>query len=143
MCASSTLIRSADPAILNNYMATPEDRAIAVAGVNKVRDIVAGPAFAPFSPQEILPTATVGTEDEILAYARRTASSVFHPVGTCAMGPGPMAVADERLSVRGVEGLRVVDASIMPTIPSGNTNAPVIMIAEKGAAMILEDRRGR
>lgn len=131
------------PAIVNNFMATPEDRQIAIAGINRVRRIVAQPALAPFAPQEIAPTGAVATDEEILAYARRAASSVFHPVGTCRMGQGDGAVVDERLRVRGIEGLRVVDASVMPTITSGNTNAPVIMIAEKGADMIREDRRAR
>lgn len=131
------------PAIVNNFLSTPEDRQIAIAGINRVRQIISQPALEKFAPQEIAPTGTVSSDEEILAYARRTASSVFHPVGTCRMGPGEDAVVDERLRVRGVEGLRVVDASIMPTITSGNTNAPVIMIAEKGAEMILEDRRAR
>jgi choline dehydrogenase len=134
---------SARPSILNNFMATPEDRQIAVAGINKVRQIVLQPAFARFAPQEIMPTASVASEEEILAFARRTASSVFHPVGSCRMGQDAMAVTDDRLRVRGTEALRVVDASIMPTITSGNTNAPVFMIAEKAAEMILEDRRRR
>lgn len=129
------------PAIINNFMSTPEDRQIAIAGVNKVRQIVEQRALAQFSPQEIAPTAKVGNDAEILAYARRTASTVFHPVGTCRMGQGKDAVVDERLRVRGLDGLRVVDASIMPTITSGNTNAPTIMIAEKGGDMILSDRR--
>jgi choline dehydrogenase len=140
-------IVSADPAvrpkILNNFLATPEDAAIALRGVRKVREIVSRRALAPFTPDEIAPTAAVSTDDEILDYARRTASSVFHPVGTCRMGQGNDAVTDDRLRVHGVDGLRIVDASIMPTIPSGNTNAPVIMIAEKGADMILADRRQR
>ena len=133
----------ARPAIINNFMSTPEDRQIAIAGVNKVRQIVAQRALAQFSPQEIAPTAKVANDAEILAYARRTASSVFHPVGTCRMGQGEDAVVDERLRVRGIDGLRVVDASIMPTITSGNTNAAAIMIAEKGGDMILSDRRAR
>jgi choline dehydrogenase len=131
------------PGILNNFLGTSEDAAIAIAGVRKVRALIATRAFAPYAPAEIAPTGSVATDDDILAYARRTASSVFHPVGTCAMGPGPDAVTDDRLRVRGIDGLRVVDASIMPAITSGNTNAPVIMIAEKGADMIMEDRRAR
>lgn len=138
-------ITSADPsehpAVLNNFMATEEDRHIAIAGMKQVREIVSRPSFARFRPEEIAPTSAVASEDEILAYARRTASSVFHPVGTCAMGQGKMAVTDERLRVRGLTGLRVADASIMPAITSGNTNAPVIMIAEKAADMILQDAR--
>jgi choline dehydrogenase len=132
---------TARPGILNNFLGTPEDAAIAVTGIRKVRELLAQRAFAPHQPQEIAPTSAIASDEEILAYARRTASSVFHPVGTCAMGPGPDAVTDDRLRVRGIGGLRVIDASIMPTITSGNTNAPVIMIAEKGAEMILEDAR--
>lgn len=131
----------AAPSILNNYMATLEDRRIAAAGIRKVREIVSRPAMAPFTPEEIAPTGKVTEEDDLLDYARRTISSVFHPVGTCMMGEGKMAVTDKRLKVHGVEGLRVADASIMPSITSGNTNAPVIMIAEKAADMILEDAR--
>jgi choline dehydrogenase len=138
-------IISADPAarpsILNNFLATLEDAAVAVAGVRKVRELTATHAFEPYAPEEIAPTAAVASDEDILAYARRTASSVFHPVGTCAMGPD--GVTDDRLRVRGIGRLRVVDASIMPAITSGNTNAPVIMIAEKGADMIIEDRRAR
>lgn len=138
-------IRSADaatpPAILNNFMATPEDRQIAVEGLRAVRRIMSGRAVARFSPEEIQPTAAVETEDEIAAFARANASTVFHPVGTCMMGRGEMSVVDERLRLRGIERLRVVDASIMPTLTSGNTNAPTFMIAEKGADMIKADRK--
>jgi len=133
----------ARPAIVNNFMGTEEDRQIAIAGVKMVRRIFAQQALARFSPEEIAPTAKVATDAEILAYARQTASTVFHPVGTCRMGQGDDAVVDERLRVRGLEALRVVDASIMPAITSGNTNAPVIMIAEKGSDMILSDARAR
>jgi choline dehydrogenase len=132
---------AARPAILNNFMGTEEDRRIAVSGMRTVRRIVSQPAFGPFEAEEILPTVKVDTDEELLAYARRTAGSVFHPVGTCRMGRDSMAVTDERLRVRGIEGLRVVDASIMPTVTSGNTNGPVIMIAEKGADMIRQDRK--
>lgn len=130
------------PAILNSFLSTIEDQQIAVAGIKKVRQIFSQPAMAPYSPEEITPTDTASTDDEILGYARRAASSVFHPVGTCRMGSDEYAVTDERLRVRGIEGLRVVDASIMPTITSGNTNAPVIMIAEKAADMIIADSGG-
>jgi choline dehydrogenase len=129
------------PEILNNFLATEEDRRIAVAGMRIVRRIVGQPAFGPFVPEEMMPSEAVASDEELLAYARRTLGSVFHPVGTCRMGPDPMAVTDERLRVRGIQGLRVVDASVMPTVTSGNTNGPVIMIAEKGADMIRQDAR--
>ena len=88
-----------------------------------------------------MPGAKVQSDEEILAYARQTVITVFHQSGTCKMGPDPMAVVDEQLNVRGVAGLRVVDASVMPNVVSGNTNAPTMMIAEKGADMILSDAR--
>lgn len=138
-------IKSADaavpPAIVNNFLGTEEDRRIPMEGLKLVRRIAASKAFARFAPDEIQPTAKVQSEDEVLAFARANASTVFHPVGTCMMGRSEMSVVDERLRVRGVEKLRVVDASIMPTITSGNTNAPTFMIAEKGADMIRADRR--
>jgi len=131
---------TARPAILHNYLATEEDQRIALSGMRIVRRILSQPAFQPHEPEEIMPTARVASDEELLDYARNNIGSVFHPVGTCRMGQDTMAVTDERLRVRGFEGLRIVDASVMPTITSGNTNAPVIMIAEKGAEMIRQDR---
>ncbi|WP_159585661.1 GMC family oxidoreductase [Chelativorans xinjiangense] len=127
----------APPAILNNFLAADYDCEIAVRSVEFVRRIVGAPAMACFEPEEIAPGTRLRTRDEILDYARQTISTTFHPVGTCKMGPGPEAVVDARLRVHGIAGLRVVDASIMPTIPSGNTCAPVVMIAERAAGMIL------
>jgi choline dehydrogenase len=102
------------------------------------------PALAPYRPKEYLPGPQYQTDDELAAAAGIVGTTIFHPVGTCKMGRAddPSAVVDERLRVRGISGLRVVDASIMPTITSGNTNAPTVMIAEKGAEMIRSDRRG-
>ena len=94
-----------------------------------------------FSPVEFSPGPAFATDEQILAGISRIAATIFHPVGTCKMGSGPDAVVDARLRVHGLDGLRVIDASIMPTIISGNTNAAAIMIAEKGADMIRDDRR--
>lgn len=123
---------------------TEADRDVAVASLRWARRIMGQPALAAYAPEAFRPGAEVDTDQGLLAAAKALATTIFHPVGTAAMGlaDDPMAVLDERLRVRGLEGLRVVDASVMPAITSGNTNAPTVMIAEKGAAMILEDRRG-
>jgi choline dehydrogenase len=131
----------AHPAMLHNFLATPDAARVAVDAVRLTRKIVKGRAMARFEPEEFMPGAQCQSDDEILAYARATVSTVFHPVGTCKMGQDTMAVVDERLRVRGFEGLRVVDASIMPVLVSGNTNAPTMMIAEKASDMIRADRR--
>jgi choline dehydrogenase len=131
---------SEPPLILHNYLATVHDQEVAIRAVELVRRIVAQPSMQSFRPQELSPPPGVDTAAEILDFARRTVTTVFHPVGTCAMGHGPQAVVDERLRVRGVARLRIADASIMPTIPSGNTCAPTIMIGEKAADMIRADR---
>ncbi|MGZ5827075.1 MAG: GMC family oxidoreductase [Xanthobacteraceae bacterium] len=130
----------ANPSILYNYLATPDDQRVAVDSIKLTRKIVGAPALAKFSPVEFTPGAEARTDDELLEVARNTAGTVYHPVGTCKMGQDGMAVVDERLRVRGIAGLRVVDASIMPNLVSGNTNAPTIMIAEKAADMIKADR---
>jgi len=131
----------ANPSILYNYLATPEDQRVAVDCVKLTRRIMAAPAMARFAPEEFIPDPKAQSDDEILAAARDVAGTVYHPVGTCKMGQDPMAVVDERLRVRGIAGLRVVDASIMPNLVSGNTNAPTIMIGEKASDMIKADRR--
>ncbi len=136
-------IRSADPfappAIVPNYLTDSEDIRCIVASIRMGREIMAQPALSPYRLEEMNPGEEAQSDDELIDFCRRTSQTVYHPIGTCKMGQDNMAVVDERLRVHGVEGLRVVDASIMPTITSGNTNAPVIMIGEKGAAMILED----
>ena len=131
----------AHPAILHNFLQTPESQRVAVDAIRLTRRIVSGPALKRFEPEEHLPGPKVQSDDEILAYARQTVITVFHQSGTCKMGQDPMAVVDERLRVRGMSGLRVIDASIMPNVVCGNTNAPTMMIAEKGAEMIKADRR--
>ena len=127
------------PAIEPSYLATAQDRSTAVAGLRMTRAIAGSRAMRPFVEEELLPGPEVRTDEELLEAARGIAQTIYHPVGTCAMGPGPDAVVDERLRVRGIDGLRVVDASVMPAITSGNTNAPTIMIAEKAADMIRAD----
>ena len=130
----------ANPSILYNYLATADDQRVAVDSIKLTRRIAAAPALAKFSPVEFSAGADARTDDELLEAARNTAGTVYHPVGTCKMGQDRMAVVDERLRVRGIAGLRVVDASVMPNLVSGNTNAPTIMIAEKAADMMKADR---
>jgi choline dehydrogenase len=131
------------PRIQPNYLETEEDRRVAVDSLRLVRQIVSQPALSPYRPVEIKPGAALISEADLLEAARAIGTTIFHPVGTAKMGidGDPMAVVDERLRVRGVTGLRVVDASVMPRITSGNTNSPTIMIAEKASEMILADRR--
>ena len=127
------------PAIHPNYLATITDRQAVVAGMKLARRISETQALSPYIEQELLPGRDIATDEELLAHAREVGQTIYHPVGTCKMGQDPLAVVDERLRVRGVERLRVVDASIMPTIVSGNTNAPTIMIGEKASEMLLKD----
>lgn len=132
----------AKPVIAPNYLSTPGDRQVAADAIRLTRRICAAPALAPYAPCEHLPGAHVQSDDDLARAAGDIGTTIFHPVGTCRMGQDPAAVVDERLRVRGLEALRVVDASIMPTITSGNTNSPTIMIAEKAADMIREDAMG-
>ncbi len=127
------------PGIRLNYLSTEEDRRVAVAGLRFTRRIMAADALAKFEPEELKPGPDLQTEDELARAAGDLGTTIFHPVGTCKMGSDPMAVVNDRLCVHGVKRLRVIDASIMPTIVSGNTNAPTVMIAEKGAGFILNN----
>jgi choline dehydrogenase len=134
-------LASADPAapplIDPNFLAEESDLIGLRAGIRIARDVFQQKAFDPYRAEEIAPGPEVNSDDEIDAYIRARAEADYHSVGTCRMGDDEMAVVDSRLKVHGVEGLRVVDASVMPTIPGGNTNMPVIMVAEKAADMIL------
>ncbi|HRP77034.1 MAG TPA: GMC family oxidoreductase N-terminal domain-containing protein [Rhodocyclaceae bacterium] len=131
------------PRIAPCYLSTDADRAKAARAIRLTRKIASQPALAPYRPTEHLPGTGYETDEELVEAAGNIGTTIFHPVGTCKMGTrdDPAAVVDSRLRVLGVDGLRVVDASIMPTITSGNTSSPTIMIAERGAAMIREDRR--
>src|ERR1700730_16129813 len=132
------------PSIAPNYLSTSEDRQVAADAIRTTRRLMKQPALARYQPEEFLPGRSVGDDDASLAKAAGDiGTTIFHPLGTAQMGVAgdPMAVVDERLRCYGISGLRVADASVMPTITSGNTNTPTAMIAEKGAAMILEDSR--
>jgi len=141
----SLRIRSADPAdspeIRINYLGTEVDRTTNVEGLKILRRILGAPALRPYVVDEVDPGIKVTTDAELLSYCRQRGSTIYHPTSTCRMGSDPLAVVDQRLRVRGVEGLRVVDASVMPDLVSGNTNAAIIMIAEKASDMILQDAR--
>ena len=132
---------AAHPEIKLNYLCDPEDRRVAVDAMRYTRRVMAAKALARFEPEEFRPGSSIQSDADLARAAGELGTTIFHPVGTCKMGHDDSAVVDDRLSVRGIERLRVVDASIMPRITSGNTNAPAYMIAEKGSEMILEDRR--
>jgi choline dehydrogenase len=135
-------IKSADPMaapeIRLNYLSTPEDQRVAADSMRFTRRIMAAPALARYTPDEWRPGSAVSDDASLVKAAGDLGTTIFHPVGTCRMGPGEGAVVDDRLRVHGIEALRVIDASIMPRITSGNTNAPTYMIAERGAEFVLE-----
>ncbi len=139
-------IKDRDPAshpeIAPRYLTDEDDRRIAATCLRQTREIIAQPALAPFEPEEYLPGPSIQSDEELAQAAGDVGTTIFHPVGTCKMGRSDddSAVVDNRLRVKGIGGLRVVDASIMPTITSGNTSSPTIMIAERGSDMIREDR---
>jgi choline dehydrogenase len=137
------MARSADPleapAIRPNYLSAVSDEQVILSGTRHARRIFAAPPLARHSAAETMPGFDVNSDDRLVDFMHRAGMNLHHPVGTCRMGEDPMAVVDSRLRVHGVAGLRIVDASVMPTVTTGNTNAPTIMIGEKGAAMIRED----
>jgi choline dehydrogenase len=136
-------IRSTDPfappAMRPNYLATELDRRCAVAGIKLARALASTESLKPYVAEEYRPGEQAKTNDELLEFARDYGATIFHPVGTCKMGSDPLAVVDDQLRVRGIAGLRVVDCSVMPTLVSGNTHAPAVMIAEKASDLILGD----
>ncbi len=137
-------IRSSDPfeppEMQPNYLATELDRCTTVAGVKAARAIAASAAMRPFVKREVKPGPEASSDAELLEFCRDTGATIFHPTGTCRMGADANAVVDTRLRVNGAHGLRVVDCSVMPTLVSGNTNAPAVMLAEKAVDLIREDR---
>jgi choline dehydrogenase-like flavoprotein len=139
----SVRLASADPLaaplIDPAFFADPDDLARMVSGFKRMRQVLAQPALAALGGRELPVSAGAQTDAQIEAFIRNHADTIYHPVGSCRMGPGPDDVVDARLRVHGVQGLRVVDASIMPSIVGGNTNAPTIMIAEKAADLIRAD----
>ena len=128
-----------NPKIKMNYLSTDEDRKVAATGLKIIRKIMLETeTFKKYEPEEYRPGVHITDDEELVKEGSNFTQTIFHPVGTCKMGQDEMSVVDEKLKVRGIDNLRVIDASIMPNITSGNTNAPTIMIAEKGADMILE-----
>jgi choline dehydrogenase len=132
----------APPAMQPHYLSTPEDRATIVAGIRLARKLAGTNAMRPYVESEYRPGADAQSDDELLEFAKNTGGTIFHPSGTTKMGPAsdPMAVVDPQLRVHGMRGLRVVDCGVMPTLVSGNTNVPVVMIAERASQMILSTK---
>jgi choline dehydrogenase len=131
------------PLINPRYFSEETDKRAAIGGLRWIRKLFAAPALAKYVVAETVPGKNVQTDDELLHYVKQTGGTVFHATCTCKMGPDMLAVVDDRLRVHGLEGLRVIDASVMPAVTSTNTNAPTIMIAEQGAAMIKAAARER
>ncbi len=129
------------PDIHPNYLATEDDRRVAADSIRITRRIIGMPALQKYAPEEFRPGPEIDGDDALARAAGDIATTIFHPIGTAKMGTDDTAVVDARLRVHGLEGLRVIDASVMPAITSGNTNAPTMMIAEKGAKMVIEDAR--
>jgi choline dehydrogenase len=138
-------ITSADPkkppAINFNFLSAPMDAALTVRAIQIARSIMYAPAMAPLRLKEVAPGVERQSDEDIIAWVKQVGETTYHPVGTCKMGNDPMAVVDAELRVHGIAGLRVADASIMPTLTSGNTNVPCIMIGEKVADMVLNDAK--
>jgi choline dehydrogenase len=133
--------RRTQPEILPKYLSAEADRRVAADAIRLTRRIMAAPAMQPYQPEEYLPGPDYTSEEDLVRAAADIGTTIFHPVSTCRMGEDPGSVVDGRLRLRGFTNIRVVDASVMPTITSGNTNAPTVMIAEKGSEMIRQDRR--
>ena len=142
-CHITSPDKSVQPEILANYLSTEGDRRVAARSIRLTRRMMSASPLARHSPQEYLPGADLVSDEDLAKAAGNIGTTIFHPVGTCRMGSDPLSVVDERLRLRAVAGIRIADASIMPTITSGNTNAPAIMIGEKGADMIRADRKAR
>jgi len=134
---------NAHPAIMLNYLSTMDDKKVAVDSIRLTRRIMQAKALAKYQPEEFKPGPDFKTDLSLMSAAGDLGTTIFHPVGTCRMGHDELAVVDDRLRVRGIAGLRVIDASVMPRITSGNTNAPTTMIAEKGAEFVKEDAKKR
>ena len=144
LSSGSVELRSANPLepprIVSNYLQEPQDVRVLVAGLRQLREIYAQAAFRDLiTGEEHFPGNALTSDADLEAFARQKGGTVYHPAGTCRMGGDTHSVVDERLRVRGVDGLRVVDASVMPRLVSTNTNAAAIMVGEKGAAMVIED----
>ncbi len=129
----------ARPVIRPNYLSAESDSHVLFSGIQQTNKILSAPAIAEVSLGETVPGREIASVEDAKKWAQEAGATIYHPVGTCKMGEDAMSVVDSRLRVNGVEGLRVADASVMPTVTTGNTNAPTIMIGEKGAAMIKED----
>ncbi len=134
---------AAPPAIRFNFLSSEHDRIGLLAAIRKGRELMAASPIKEITDEELAPGISLCSDDELLDWVRRTAETTYHPVGTCKMGNDPMAVVDAELRVHGLANLRVADASIMPTLASGNTNAPAIMIGEKCSDMVLAEARAQ